>query len=77
MPQMTLDISPELGARLDAWSRETRQTPEVLALGLLEEFFDDSDTGARLSAEVEAGRMRTFSMEEAHSELSAVSAMGR
>ena len=64
MAMMMLEVSPELKRRIDEWSREFNEPPESLALGLLEEYFEDSDTGAMIAAEVDSGRMGTYSSEE-------------
>lgn len=54
---MQIELSPELEKRMKAWSIEFDEPAENLAVGLLEEYFDDSDTGARISESVRAGRM--------------------
>jgi predicted transcriptional regulator len=64
MAAMTLELTPELERRIDEWSREFKEPPQSLAVGLLEEYFEDSDTGAMIAAEVDAGKMRTYSREE-------------
>ena len=66
MTQITLDLTPELGRRLDGWCKEFREPPQTLAVGLLEEYFEDSDTGARIVADVDTGIMKTYPMEEVH-----------
>ncbi len=65
MATMILELSPELEKRMEEWGRQFKAPPESLAVGLLEEYFEDSDTGAMIAAEVDAGRMRTFSREKA------------
>lgn len=64
MTQIVLNITPELGKRIEGWSREFKEPPQALAVGLLEEYFEDSDTGARIAAEVDAGRMKVYSQED-------------
>lgn len=66
MTQITLELTPELGRRIDGWCREFQEPAQSLAVGLLEEYFEDSDTGARIAAEVEAGKMKTYPMEKVH-----------
>ena len=74
MATMILELSPELEKRMDEWGRQFKEPPESLAVGLLEEYFEDSDTGAMIAAEVDAGRMRTFSREKAR-EVSKIAAI--
>lgn len=50
MPQFILDISLELLARVNDWSKQSKQPPENLAIDLLEEYFDDCDDADRLEA---------------------------
>ncbi|MBQ6737020.1 MAG: hypothetical protein IJM82_08645 [Synergistaceae bacterium] len=45
MPQMILDISPELQNRIHKWSNETNLPPQDLAIDLLDWYFDDCDAG--------------------------------
>ena len=69
MPRITLEVTPELGRWLDAWSKEFEEPPESLAIGLLEEYFEDSDTGARISDDVAVGRMATYPLAQVRQEL--------
>lgn len=64
MSTMMLEVPPELEKRINEWSREFKEPPQSLALGLLEEYFDDSDTGALISAQVDAGNMETYSLDK-------------
>ena len=43
MPQIILNVTPELLARVNYWSEQSKQSPENLAIDLLEEYFDDCD----------------------------------
>lgn len=56
MPQMILDITPELLACVNDWSRQSKQSPESLAIDLLEEYFDDCDDADRLEALISSGQ---------------------
>ena len=53
---MQIELSPELEERMKAWSIEFNEPAENLAVGLLNEYFEDSDTGAEISASVRAGQ---------------------
>ena len=57
---MQIELSPELEKRMRAWSVEFNEPAENLALDLLEEYFEDSDTGAEISAAVKAGRIKVY-----------------
>ena len=41
MPQMVLDVTPELQERVDFWCGETQQSPNILMLHALEGYLDD------------------------------------
>ena len=47
-----LELSPELEARVKDWACEFGRPGEDLAVELLEEYFDDSDTGRAISEAV-------------------------
>ena len=53
---MIITLSHELEARVSEWGREFNRPCEDLAGELLEEYFEDSDTGARLSQAVKSGK---------------------
>ncbi|MBR1438424.1 MAG: hypothetical protein IJ587_07790 [Synergistaceae bacterium] len=57
---MYIELSPELEKRVKAWSIEFNEPAESLAVDLLREYFDDSDTGAEISAAVKAGQMELY-----------------
>ena len=59
---MIINLRPELEARVFEWGKEFNQPPEELAVELLEEYFEDSDTGARISREVESGKAEIYKM---------------
>ena len=52
---MIIELSPELEARVKEWEQEFGRPGEDLAVELLQEYFDDSDTGRAIS---EAVRIR-------------------
>ncbi len=61
---MIINLSPELEARVSKWSNEFHRPCEDLAVELLEEYFEDSETGARIAEAVENGETEVFSWDE-------------
>ena len=57
---MIISLSPELEARVSEWGREFNRPGEELAVELLEEYFEDSDTGATISEAVRLGKTKTY-----------------
>ena len=66
---MIIPLSPELEARVHEWGREFNRPCEELAVELLEEYFEDSDTGARISQAVRAGKSEIYSWDKVKSSL--------
>ena len=67
MASITLELSPEVEARLGAESRAARQTPESLIAVAIEQYLEDLEDyrdAVRISEEVRNGRMKTYSLEE-------------
>ena len=67
MASITLELSPEVEARLGAESRAARQTPESLIIVAIEQYLEDLEDyrdAVRISEEVRSGRMKTYSLEE-------------
>ena len=64
MPYITVEVSPELSKRINLWGSLGDETPEELTLRLLEEYVDDCEVAERISAEVEAGTMKTYPYEQ-------------
>lgn len=60
MPQIILNVTPELLARVNYWSEQSKQSPENLAIDLLEEYFDDCDDADRLEALISSGQIKTY-----------------
>ena len=58
---MIISLSPELEARVAEWGREFNRPGEELAVELLEEYFEDSDTGAAIAEAVRSGKTKTSS----------------
>ena len=61
---MIINLSPELEARVNEWGREFNRPCEQLAVELLEEYFEDSDTGAAISEAVKSGKSKLYSWDE-------------
>ena len=55
---MILELSPELEARVDDWASKTGKPREELVVELLEEYFDETDTGRAISEVVRAREER-------------------
>ncbi len=69
---MIITLTPELEARVSEWGREFNRPCEELAVELLEEYFEDSDTGARLSEAVKSGKTGTYSWDNVKAEINAL-----
>ena len=72
MASITLELSPEVEARLGAESRAARQTPESLIVVAIEQYLEDLEDyrdAVRISEEVRSGRMKTYSLEEVRAHL--------
>ena len=76
MPQIILNVTPELLERINDWSRQSKKPPENLAIDLLEEYFDDCDDADRLEALISSGNMKTYPAEVIHRELNTLAALG-
>ena len=75
MPRMILNITPDMERRINDWSREFKEPPESLAVGLLEEYFEDCDDAEKLEALIASGQMKTYPLEEVHKELEELDAV--
>ena len=67
--------TPEIDSRLRTWSRITKQPPEIFVQQTLDEALDDWEDyneALRICAEVDAGRMRTYSLQEVEAHLNAL-----
>lgn len=74
MSQITIDLTPELEKRVDVWQRETSGDANVLMTEALEEYLEDWEDytdAVSICAEVDAGRMKTYSREEINREMDA------
>ena len=55
---MILNLSPELEARVDDWAKKANRPGKELVIELLEEYFDETDTGRAISEAVRAKEER-------------------
>lgn len=69
MPQVLLNIPSGLQQRVLPLARNTNETTEQLALRLLQEYVDDCEEADRISAEIDAGTMPTYSWQEVKAHL--------
>ena len=70
MPQMVLDVTPELQERVDFWCGETQQSPNILMLHALEDYLDDLEDeedyedAVRISEAVARGEEEVYTSEQ-------------
>lgn len=69
MPQVLLDIPAVLQQKVIPLAQQTHETTEQLALRLLQEYVDDCYESDRISAEIDAGIMPTYSWQEVKANL--------
>ena len=67
--QVILNIPNTLHERVIPLARATNETTEQLAVRLLEEYVDDCEEADRISAEIDAGIMPTYSLSEVKTHL--------
>ena len=72
MMQILLNIPTKLQERVMPLARETNETTEQLALRLLQEYVEDCEEADRISAEIDAGIMPTYSLQEVKASLGVV-----
>ena len=74
MSQIALELTSELEERVNAWRRATNGDTEALMsealLQYLEDWEDYTDA-SEICAEIDAGRMKTYSREEVNREMDA------
>ena len=67
--------TPEQDSRIQAWSKATRQPPEVFiseALDRALEDWEDYADALSICAEVDAGRMKTYTLAEVSEHMNAL-----
>ncbi len=72
---MILTTTPEQDSRIQAWSEATRQPPEAFireALDRALEDWEDYAEALRICAEVDAGRMKTYTLSEVTEQMNAL-----
>lgn len=75
---MVLEVPKELEARVEWGSGRAAEPPDVFMIRAIAqrlEDMEDYEEAARVLAEVEAGRMKTYSLEEVERELDELDAM--
>ncbi len=72
---MILTTTPELDSRIKTWSRINKQSPERFIMQAIERSLDDWEDyndALHICAEVDAGRMKTYSLDEVERHLDAL-----
>ena len=70
MPQMVLDVTPELQERMDFWCGETQQSQNILMLHAIEGYLDeledmeDYEDAVRISEAVARGEEEVYTSEQ-------------
>ena len=67
--QVILNIPNTLQEKVLSLANATNETAEQLAVRLLEEYVDDCEEADRISAEIDAGIMPTYSLSEVKTHL--------
>ena len=74
MSQITLELTPELEEKINIWRQETNgDTEELVSEALLQylEDWEDYTDAISICAEIDSGRMRTYTREEINKEMDA------
>ena len=72
MPQVLLNFTPELNERINFWSSKDKEKPDVFLSKIIAEYIEDLEDyeeAARISSEIDAGRMKVYSWEEVREHL--------
>lgn len=72
MASITLELSPELEARLGVESRAARQTPESFITAAIEQYLEDledAEDAVRISEAVARGEEKVYTAEEVRARL--------
>ena len=72
---MLLATTPEIDSRIKSWSKFNKQPPEFFILQAIENSLDDWEDyneALRICAEVDAGHMKTYSLDEVERHLDAL-----
>ena len=74
MSQITLELTDEIEGRVNAWCRATNgEAEDLMSEALLQylEDWEDYTDAIKICAEIDSGRMRTYSREEINREMDA------
>lgn len=72
MPQMVLEFTPEFQERVNFWSGRQHEDPDIFLKKIIAERLEDMEDyeeAARVAAEIKAGRMKTYPLEEVEREM--------
>lgn len=69
MSQLIINLTPELQEKVNYHAADGNETPEELAVRLLEEYTEDCDDAERIEREIDSGRMKTYPWEEVRERL--------
>ena len=72
LSQILLEVTPEFQERVNFWSTKKNKRPDIFLKNIIAEYLEDLEDyedAARISAEIKAGRMKTYSLEEVREHL--------
>ena len=72
---MLITLNENIGSRVCSWCRLSNQSPEAFVISALEQYLEDLEDysdAVHLCAEVDAGRMKTYSLAEVTEHLNAL-----
>ena len=72
MPEILLDVTPELQERVNFWSRRSNEEPDKFLKSIITEYLEDLEDyeeAVRIHSEIQTGRMSTHSWEEVRERL--------
>ena len=59
MSQLIINLTPELQERVNYHAADGNETPEELAVRLLEEYTEDCDDAERIERDIKSGKIKT------------------
>ena len=69
MSQLIINLTPELQERVNYHAADGNETPEELAVRLLEEYTEDCDDAERIERDIKSGKIKTYPLEEVRERL--------
>ena len=69
MPQLIINLTPKLQERVNFHAADGNETPEELAIRLLEEYTEDCDDAERIEQDIKSGKIKTYPFEEVRERL--------